>query len=697
MQSFIPALIASACCLALMPVASAQAVSEEEELALAYGDKPTVSIATGSQQPLRRAPAVATVITAQDIAAMGATDLDEVLESVPGLHVARSNQAYGSLYVVRGIYSEFNPQTLVLQNGVPMTTLFIGNKANLWVGLPLENIARIEVIRGPGSALYGADAYAGVINIITKSASDIQGTEVGLRAGSFDSADVWLQHGQRYGELSVAAYLRAGRTDGHGRRLEADAQTALDGLFGTHASLAPGNMSTGYRAIDASVDLGWQRWRLRAGYKLRDDIGMAPGVASALDPVGRGRSERITADLSHTDIDVARDTRVGFLASYQFFTQQFPVPLQLFPPGAFGGSFPNGVFGAPNTWERHLRLSVVATHTGFSGHNLRIGVGRDDLDLYRTQELKNFTLSAGGLPLPTPGGAVVEFPVADSFLVPHRRVVNYIYAQDEWTVARDWAVTAGIRRDHYSDFGDTTNPRVALVWDATLDVTAKLLYGRAFRAPGFVELYSINNPVVRGNGALKPETMRTLEAAVAWQARPELQLNLSLFRYRMADIIRTREVGGGTSVFNNIGQQRGSGLELEGSWTPARSLRFSGNYAFQRSIDQGNGQDAGYAPRHHLFMRGDWVLDSGWLLGAQANHVAGRRRAVGDLRPAIDDYTTVDLTLRGRRQPRGWEFSASVRNLFNADAREPTLAPGMIPNDLPLAGRAIHLQAVYRL
>ncbi|HEV7913904.1 MAG TPA: Plug domain-containing protein, partial [Albitalea sp.] len=148
-----------ACALAL-PLATVQAqatsATEEEELALAYGDKSSVSIATGSRQSLRRAPAVATVITAQDIAAMGAVDLDDVLETVPGVHVSRNNQSYTPLYVIRGIYSELNPQTLVLQNGVPMTTLLVGNRGIGWGGLPVENIARIEVIRGPGSALYGA-------------------------------------------------------------------------------------------------------------------------------------------------------------------------------------------------------------------------------------------------------------------------------------------------------------------------------------------------------------------------------------------------------------------------------------------------------------------------------------------------------------------------------------------------------------
>jgi len=680
------------------PAAFGQQASEEDELALVYGDKSTVSIATGSQQPLRRAPAVATVITAADIAAMGATDLDEVLETVPGIHVGRSTQAYGSLYIVRGIYSEFNPQTLVLQNGVPMTTLFIGNKANLWVGLPVENIARIEVIRGPGSALYGADAYSGVVNIITKSAADIQGTEFGARVGSFAARDAWVQHGGKLGEVSVAAYLRAGRTDGFDRTVTADAQSALDPLFGTHASLAPGTVSTQYSAVDGSVDLGYGHWRFRAGYKLRHDIGLGPGVASALDPVGRARSERVTADMSWNDVDIGPGWKLGVTGSYLFYTQQFPVPLQLFPPGAFGGAFPNGMFGAPNTWERQLRLSAIATYSGFAGHNLRLGAGHDDLDLYKTQELKNFTLAPSGLPVPTTGGQVVEFPVDQSFLTPHRRTVNYVYLQDEWSIARDWTLTAGVRRDQYSDFGGTTNPRLALVWDAQVDLTAKLLFGRAFRAPAFTEEYSINNPVIRGNPSLRPETISTLEAAFAWQARAETQLNLSLFHYRMRNIIRASDVGGGTTMFNNVGAQHGRGVEVEAIWDPSRSLRLTGNYAYQHSVDETSGQDAGYAPHHHLFVRSDWTFASGWLFSTQANHVAGRKRAAGDARPDIADYTTVDMTLRTSVNRQRWEFSASVRNLFNADAREPSLAPGTsLPNDIPLAPRSLYLQAIYRL
>jgi outer membrane cobalamin receptor len=133
-------------------------MSDEEDLAQSYGEQPYVTIATGTRQATARAPAITTVITAADIAAMGAIDLDDVLETVPGVHVSRFTQGFSPAYVIRGVNLGSNPQVLMLINGVPITKLYAGNRGNIWGGYPVENIARVEIIRGPGSALYGADA-----------------------------------------------------------------------------------------------------------------------------------------------------------------------------------------------------------------------------------------------------------------------------------------------------------------------------------------------------------------------------------------------------------------------------------------------------------------------------------------------------------------------------------------------------------
>lgn len=178
-----------------------------------------VSVATGTKKPLKLAPAIASVITARDIERMGATSLDEVLETVPGFHVGRSRSAWFSpIWSIRCIHTSTNPEVLLLINGVPLTSNYIGNR-DFNFRMPVSMISRVEVIRGPGSALYGADAYSGVVNVSTKNADDINGSRAGFRGGSFETYAGWAQHGGRYGGWNVSLGLDWGRSDGDDDRI----------------------------------------------------------------------------------------------------------------------------------------------------------------------------------------------------------------------------------------------------------------------------------------------------------------------------------------------------------------------------------------------------------------------------------------------------------------------------------------------
>lgn len=677
--------------------AAAQPAQEEEDLALAYGDKDFVYIATGNKQLLRNAPSTATVITADEIAAMGATDLDEVMETIPGVHVNRSTNTYPPLYTFRGIVTAYNPQVLMLVNGKPVTDIFIGNRGNAWGGLPLENVSRIEVIRGPGSALYGADAYAGTINIVTKTAAEIDGTQFGVRAGSYDTWTSWAQHGGNLGPIEIAAYVQAGATNGQREIVRQDYQSSvLDPAFGTHASFAPGPVHLGRESFDAGLDLGYEKWRLRLGVKDRLDMGTGAGVSNALDPSGNVASHRINADLSWQDPQFAKDWSLSFDARFLHLSEEFT--LNIYPPGARlpTGLFPAGVIGNPSRWQRQSGLATTVQYTGFTNHRLRMGVGHDVLDLYKVRETKNFTF-VGLVPSPLP--SVVDVSSTSPYVSPYKRNLSYAYLQDEWNFARDWTLTAGLRYDSYSDFGDTTNPRAALVWNASQDLTAKFMYGTAFRAPSVNEFASINNPVARGNANLQPEKIKTLEAGLSWQARRDIQVNLSVFRHELTDIIGlvTDPVASTGKTYQNMGKQKGGGGELEAAWDATSSLRLSGHYAYQKNIDETTKHDAGYAPHHHIYARADWRFIPGWQLNGQVNYVADRNRTFGDNRPQIPDYTTADLTLRTERPKQGWDFAASVRNLFDADVREPSFAGSGITYDLPMARRNFWLQARYSL
>ncbi len=680
----------------LLPAALAMAApGDDEDLALAFGDRDMVSIATGGALPLRRAPAVASVITARDIAAMGATDLDQVLESVAGVHVSRWNAPLLPIYTFRGIVSQYNPQVLMLVNGIAITSAFTGNRGQAWGGLPLENIARIEVIRGPGSALYGADALAGVINIITKTADEIKGTETGLRVGSFGERDAYLQHGGHHGGWQVAAYLRVGQTDGTDRTVEKDVQTTLDGLFHTHASLAPGPVNAYRGALDARVDVAYESWRLRAAYQERK-VGIGVGLADAVDPYGRLPEQREYVDLSYNQVNWALDWDIQAIAGFNRHRQMVADPgFLLFPPGAFGNAFPQGVYGAPGNIIRNDHASMSGLYHAYASHRLRLGAGFRSEDLYAATERKNFnfTVVPGVGPALLPLGADISVDNNPALLYQplSKRTVRYVFIQDEWQFAKDWMLTAGLRHDNYTDFGGTTNPRLAVVWDASYDLTVKLMHGRAFRAPSFTEQHSLNNPVNIGNPDLAPERMRTTEMSFGWQPTLDLKLNATLFELELQDmIVATANADPSTGkTFRNVGHHRGKGMELEAGWEPSRQLHLSGNLSLQKLTDQDTGMDAGRAPQQRWYWRVDWQPLAGWQFGSAINRVSKRMREAGDPRPSVPDYTTVDASLRYNAGP--WSIRATVLNLFDRDVREPTPSPGNVPLDIPMPGRSFQL------
>ena len=693
-----PAGIALVAILALTVSAQEQEPGElslEEALDMPLEELMTVSIATGTPRPLAEAPAIATVVTAEDIRAMGATDLDRALESVPGLHVSRHHFTYNPQYVMRGLHSETSPYVLFLTNGVPMTLWGSGNISELWGGLPVEAISRVEVIRGPGSALFGADAVGGVVNIVTKTAAEIDGFEVGLRGGSFDTGEGWLLYGGEHRGFDLAFALQAWTTDGQREIVELDGQTGLDRVFGTRASLAPGPVSTGGDGLEANLDLSRGDWRLRLGFQGRFDLGTGAGIIQTLDPRGSIDRRRHTADLTWRRAELGERWGLEVRASYLRDREVSEITLS--PPGVFYGLavFPEGIRVGIGSTERHWHAGATAVYTGPGKHRVRLGAGYADADVADIDSKRNDDVF--GFPLPGGFQDVSDDPDL-IFGVAQRRDVHFAFLQDEWRLAEDWDLTAGVRWDRYSDFGDTVNPRLALVWKGREKLTAKLLYGRAFRPPSYREQYLINNPEILGNPALEPEVMNTLELGLSYRPTSACRFGVNLFAYQLEDVILP--FGPPPMIYRNVGERSGEGFEVEGEWE-AGSFELMGNYAYQESTDETTGADAGHAPGQQLYLRADWRFGRGFRLGAVLNAVADRERVFGDPRPAIDDYATVDLVLRRERIAGHLDLSVLVRNLFDEDVREPsTFVPGLvlrfIDNDLPQAGRAAFVELRYR-
>lgn len=697
---------------------------DEEAFVTAFGSEGMISLATGKNQTLSRAPAVATVITAEDIEAMGATDLDQVLETIPGVHVSLSSTRFSPIISIRGIQTDKNPQVLMLVNGVPITQLYFGDRG-VRSTLPVASIERVEVVRGPGSSIYGADAFAGVINVITKDAADIKGIESGVRYGSFNTLDTWALYGGHWGDFDIALSAEYNRTDGDDDRIiESDAQSLFDSIMGTEASLAPGPASTGIKRLDLRLDLTYEQWKLHTWYWRQSNIEVGPGLAQALDPTGDGDTNNYLVDLSYHDPEyipawdlTARLSYMGIRANSE--QRLFP-PGSILPIGEDGNInianpsglilFSDGVRGNPGEEENHFRLDLIAFYTGLVDHHLRFAGGMHYATL-DPRETKNFGPSVlnGSTLLPPPALNTVDGTLTDVsdtdfvYIKSEDRMVYYGSLQDEWSIASDWDLTAGVRYDHYSDFGFTINPRIALVWDARHDTTAKLLYGRAFRAPSFAELFVINNPIVLGNPDLDPETIHTIELAIDYRPSFTIRTGINLFAYEIHDLIRFVPDSSGTSATaQNVGNQEGYGFELEAEWKVTQALSLASNYAFQNSKDTDTDSNAGDAPKNQIYLIGKWRFSPDWSLSSELLWVADRKRAANDPRPEIDDYTLVDLSLRRNRIVDGLSAALLIKNIFDTKAYEPSpnnpdIPQGsLVPGDFPLSGRYIGGELRYK-
>jgi len=699
-------------CAGAIATAHAQAVPEED-IALTF-DAQFVSIATGGQKELSRAPAVATVITAENIAQMGALNLDQVLESVPGLHVTLSSVRLTPVYSIRGIQSDIGPHVLMLVNGVPITQMWQGDRGLLST-LPIADIARVEIIRGPGSAVYGADAFAGVINVITKSAAEMDGTSISATTGSFGTVKTAILHGKTYDDLDIAFSMQYSGTDGDdGRIIDADGQTFWDNVFTTNASRAPGSLDTRAKRLDTRLEFRWDDWQLRAWNWRQKDLGVGPGLAQTLDPNGYAETDNWLIDASYKDDNIAPDfdfeSKISFM-DIKNITKQTLFPRgAVLPIGADGNlnpktpagtiTFTDGMIGNPEIYEQHYRADAAVFWTGLENHRWRFAAGAFYSEL-QGKETKNYgpgVIDAADLLLGTVDGTLTDVSGTNYNYAPSQdRTVYYLSVQDEWYLAADWDLTAGVRYDRYSDFGNTFNPRAALIWHPSYSLSTKLLYGQAFRAPSFQELYVQNNPIKLGNKDLSPERIKTLELALDYQHTFEQRYSVSIFAYEIDDQI-VYVANGGIPQAQNVGRQEGSGFELEMQWSATYTLDILANYAYQKPMDKTNNSDAPDSPQQQAYIKTNWRFLPGWNLNVQATRVMQRARSYNDGRAEVNDYTIVNLAIRKTDIADHWDVTVRISNVFDVDIYEPSpseVSP-LVPGDYPMQGRSYYATAKYR-
>ncbi len=681
---------------------NADADMEEDLFALSPAELAAipVTIASGTAKKLIHSAAVTSMITAEEIDSMGATDLHEVLQTVPGMVASIQPVTGDYIYSLRGINNSTGSRVLFMMNG---TRINVPYKGSIMAGMeiPVEAIQRIEVIRGPGSALYGADAFAGVVNIITKKAKDIGGALIGVRGGDDDTQSIWGQQGGRILGWDVAASLQYAHNNADDDRIiEADLQTQLDRNFATSASLAPGVMQTQVERWNAHLSAERKYVDFNFWAYANADLGTRAGVGGALDNRGSFDAENYLSDLRFSSEDLFQDWELKAKLSY-LDTEVNGLFFNL-PPGALAPldaqknltlvpadivqikPFPNGMQTQIGLKNRVASAQFTTTYSGWKQHLWQFSAG------YRYEGIVARESRNYGPGVTSPGGAMVALTGTDNaFLGDHHRDIWSFVLQDEWRIASDWQLTAGIRYDEYSDFGSTFNPRAALIWDVSPELTTKLLYGQAFRAPSFLEQFQKNSQLFIGNPALKPEEIETLELVFDFRPVDALRAAVNVYYYEIRDSISSIENGSVTNVLNQPGVDAYGG-EFEWDWRFLPKWRFKGNYAWQQSRDLATKTRVNWQPEHKLYSALSWRFIPNWRIQTQLNWVGHRFMRDQGNRPDLTDYASVDLTINGKKLFGFIDLTGSVRNLLDSKGRDPAIQA--YQNYLPVARRNFYLE-----
>ena len=661
--------------------------TDNKDLLLFFEERDLVT-ATKRPTSLRKAPAIATIISADEISNMGARNLEDILKMVPGFGIS-TNEWGTHMIEVRGIRSGTSEKILVMIDGHSLNrntngSAFVYNVANK---LPAENIKQVEIIRGPGSALYGNSAFVATINIITRSAEEIDGLEIKSGGGTSDSFKGNLVAGTSIGDkLTLSGSLDYYQTNGPKLTVEADS------LSGAPFSRAPGKTDLRSRNTDAFLKINYGDLSFR-GHYLTQKERYYIGIASALTDDSYLIMENYWGELAYK-----MSLTEGLSANLKFYFDQYNQPenqkVKIFPNGTdIGtGSFPEGMIGKPSLKNRTFGGEVQVDWDVFEGNHLTGGFSFEALQQFDVKQYANFDPNTY-----TPLGAVQQVANWNKAVT---REVWALYLQDEWQLPYDINLTAGVRYDHYSDFGDTLNPRIGLVWSFLENADLKLLYGQAFRAPNFQELYNINNPVVLGNPGLKPEKIETFEAGLGYRLNRYLGLELNYFHSVIDDLIgwKPSTTPGQPAVNANIGSSETQGIELGLNGSIGSEFSWKANYAWQDPRDADSGRRLPYVPSHRAGASINYAPVKYVNLHSDLLWTGPRPRPAGDSRREAPDYTTVDLALTLKNFFETLEIQATVRNLFDKRYKDPDTsgAAKLIPGDYPREGISAFVTASYR-
>jgi outer membrane receptor for ferrienterochelin and colicins len=582
------------------------------------------------------APSSVSVVTAEEIQKHGYRTLADILQSVRGFYITY-NRDY-SFVGVRGFgrLGDWNARILLLIDGHRVNNNILG-QAMIGTEFPVDVdlIERVEIIRGPSSSLYGADAFFAVINVVTRKPPQLKGVELSLTPASFGTYQGRASYGGQYKGIDLLL---------SGTFYNSRGQTLFFSHFDSPATNHGITRNTDYESFQHILaTISFHGFTLQGLFSARDK-GVPTAYFGAVfnDPRTQNFDYHQFLDLSYQH-SMGENWQLVARTSYDQVRLQAPVAVSTGLPD--GSSMVNTYSFRGGWWDSEVKLSRTL------GEKHKITLGTEITDNLRQDQGDHDS-------------------IGNVFTPEHTTSVIWaLYGQDEFAITHTLILSAGLRYDHYSNFGGTTNPRVGLIYHLFHPTTLKLLYGTAFRAPEPYEVTPGYGPFYDDDLQLKPETIRTVEGVVEQGLGQHFALSGSVFRNWIGDLISLETQGDGRFVYRNSDKADAVGVEVELDGRLGSGLQGRASYSYVDSEEPVTRQVLSNSPQHlgklNVIVP---VVQQRLFASANAQYISSVQTLAGN---TVSGFSVFNFTLLGHPLGKHFDLSAGIYNLFNKKYFDP--------------------------
>lgn len=624
-----------------------------------------VFTASKFNQKTSEAPSKVTVITSDDIREFGYRTLDDILSSIPGLYTSYDRNYTTLAARGFGLPGDYSSRFLMLLDGQRVNDNIYDSFGIDYDGIVnVDIIERVEFSSGPGSAIYGANAVFGVINVITKSGGAIDGVQVSADYGSENSRRARVTAGNSFDNgLDAIFSASAYKSDG------ADIYFPEFDDPSTNNGVAVG--LDYHESQNLFLKLEYEDWGFEAAY---NDRRKGIPTASYEQEFNMSPSETVdTVGMATLTYDTAINDRSEIYGSFSLGRYEYSGDfIYDYPPLTVNRDESRGEW-----WNAELRYQT----THFDNHRIIIGA---ELQNNGTQDQANFDVDP-----------------FESYLDDSRSGERYgIYLQDEIRLSKQFILNAGVRYDENIYDTDTSNvkkgivsPRFALIYSIQPETTLKFIYGTSYRNPNAYELYYAETLGYLPTTNLNPEEVETFEIDIEHYLNNNFRLGATVYSNNTTDLIGLfSDPDTGDLFFDNLDEVTAQGADIEAEYINNGGLRLRSSYSFVDTEDSSTGERLMNSPEHMFkFNMTAPVFNQNADAGIEFQYMSSRTAHSGG---STDGYGITNLTLSSQKVYERLELSASIYNLFDKEYADPASVEH-VQSSIIQDGRNFRVKATY--